>query len=260
MVKRNNSFIKKKKDKSMEKLNTENIIKNIGTNEEFDNFELNELDFQRAIKLDNRTFIQIYLSNLKREHPILFTFFSFNDYNLIYIKLARFIFLMTTDMALNVFFFSDESMHKLYIDYGKYDFIQKIPQILYSTIISKIFEIFLCYLSLTDKPIYKLKKLKIDNPSKTKEFKCINNKLIIFFIFTSMFMLFYWYVVSAFCVVYKNTQITFIKDWIFSFILGILLPFIIYLIPSALRIYALKNKNDKGAFCLYRLSEIIPFF
>ena len=75
-----------------------------------------------------------------------------------------------------------------------------------------------------------------------------------------MFMLFYWYVVSAFCVVYKNTQITFIKDWIFSFILGILLPFIIYLIPSALRIYALKNKNDKGAFCLYRLSEIIPFF
>ena len=56
----------------MEKLNTENIIKNIGTNEEFDDFELNELDFQRAIKLDNRTFIQIYLSNLKREHLILF--------------------------------------------------------------------------------------------------------------------------------------------------------------------------------------------
>ena len=241
-------------------MNTENIIKNIGTNEEFDNFELNELDFQRAIKLDNRTFIQIYLSNLKREHPILFTFFSFNDYNLIYIKLARFIFLMTTDMALNIFFFSDESMHKLYIDYGKYDFVQKIPQILYSTVISKLLEIFLCYLSLTDKPIYKLKKLKIDNPSKTKEFKCINNKLIIFFIFTSAFMIFYWYVVSAFCSVYKNTQITFIKDWIFSFVLGILLPFIIYLIPSALRICDIKKKNDKGAFYLYRLSEIIPFF
>ena len=38
-------------------------------------------------------------------------------------------------MALNVFFFSDDSMHKLFINYGKYDFFQQIPQITYSTII-----------------------------------------------------------------------------------------------------------------------------
>ena len=119
-----------------------------------DNFELNELDFNEAIKLDKRTFTQIYWSILKREHIILFTFFTFDDYNLIYIKLVRFIFLLISDMAMNVFFFSDESMHKLYIDYGKYDFIQQIPQILYSTIISKLIEIILCYLSLTDKPIH----------------------------------------------------------------------------------------------------------
>ena len=242
--KRKKSSIRKNKDKSIEKLNTEkNIINNIGTNEEFGNFELKELDFYRAIELDKRTFIKIYLSNLKREHLILFTFFVCDDYNLIYIKLARFIFLITTDMVMNVFFFSDESMHKLFISYGKYDFIQQFPQILYSAIISKLLEIFLCYLSLTDKPIYKLKKLKINDPSTSKVFKCINIKLIIFFIFTFVFILFYWYVVSAFCCVYKNTQIAFIKDWIFSFILGILLPFIIYLIPSALRIFHFFNCN-----------------
>ena len=41
-------------------------------------------------------------------------------------------------MALNVFFYSDESIHKLFISYGKYDFIQQIPQITYSTIITQI--------------------------------------------------------------------------------------------------------------------------
>ena len=46
-------------------------------------------------------------------------------------------------MAMNVFFFSDDSMHKLYLNYGKYDFIQQIPQITYSTIITQIIEIFL---------------------------------------------------------------------------------------------------------------------
>ena len=58
---------------------------------------------------------------------------------------------------MNVFFFPDETIHKLYLNYGKYDFVQNIPQIIYSIIISKLIEIFLCYLSLTDKPIYKVK-------------------------------------------------------------------------------------------------------
>ena len=29
-------------------------------------------------------------------------------------------------MALNTFFFSDDSMHKLFLNYGKYNFIQQI--------------------------------------------------------------------------------------------------------------------------------------
>jgi len=230
--------------------------------ERLDNFELNRLDFYEAMKLDKRSFLEIYWGFLTREHPILFTFYVCNDYNLIYIKLVRFIFLLTTDMVLNVFFFSDESMHQLYINFGKYDLIQQIPQIIYSIIISRIFEIFLCYLSLTDKPIYQIKNLMLNNSLIQMRFKykCIKIKLIIFFIFAVIFMLFYWYVVSAFCVVYKNTQISFIKDWIFSLILGMLIPFVIYLIPSSLRLCSIKNKNRKCSIILYKLSEIIPFF
>ena len=250
-----------KNNKLTENISIDNLASNkIGTIEELNNFELNELDFYDALKLDKRTFIQMYCGFLKREHPIIFTFFVCDDYNLIYIKLARFIFLMSTDMVMNVLFFSDESMHKLYVNYGKFDFIQQIPQILYSTIISRLFEILLCYLSLTDKPIYQMKKRSLKNHSMNIGFKCINIKLIIFFVFTFIFILFYWYLISAFCSVYKNTQIMFIKDWIFSFILGILLPFIIYLIPTALRKYVIMYKSNRCSSYLYKMSNIIPIF
>ena len=70
---------------------------------------------------------------------------------------------------------------------------------------------------------------------------------------------FYWYTIACFCAVYTNTQITFIKDSILSFILGLLSPFIIYLIPVSLRIISLRVKKTNLS-CIYKLSDIIPFF
>ena len=81
-----------------------------------------------------------------------------------------------------MFFFSDESMHKLFLSYGKYDFIQKIPQIIYTIIVSQILEIFLCYLTMTDKYIYHLKNKRITKKEIIIIFKCINIKIIIFFV------------------------------------------------------------------------------
>ena len=222
-------------------------------------YELNELEYEEALKIDNRTFIQIYYATIKRENIILFTFFQCRDYNLLYIKIARFIFLLATDMAMNVFFFSDDSMHKLFLSYGKYDFIQQIPQIVYSTIITQIFEIFLCYLSMTDKYIYKIKGMKLTMKEIMLLFKCINIKLMIFFAFNLLMFSFYWYSVASFCAVYGNSQTVFIKDSFTSFSIGIAYSFVIYLIPSALRRWTIKSKNMRLKF-LYKLSELIPFF
>ena len=90
---------------------------------EYSDYQLNELEYEKAINYDKRTLFQIYWANLKREHLIIFTFCSGNDYNLLSVKLSRFIFLIVGDMALNTFFFSDDSMHKLFLNYGKYNFI-----------------------------------------------------------------------------------------------------------------------------------------
>ena len=257
--------------------NNDNIIKNIDIikinkkinekssqeDKKLDDFEINELEYNEAIELDKRQFHQIYWSILKRQHLILFTFFSWNDHNLWYIKFARFFFLICTDMAMNVFFFSDDSMHKIYLNYGKYDFIQQIPQIIYSTAISQLLELILCYLSLTDKHFYQIKDIKENKLNANNIFKilkCINYKLISFCIFTLILFAFYWYTVSTFCAVYQNTQNIFIKDSFSSFLTGLLYPFVLYLFPSLLRIIAIRDDKKKRLKFIYKLSDIIPIF
>ena len=164
-------------------------------------------------------------------------------------------------MIINVFFFSDDSMHKLFINYGKYDFFQQIPQITYSTIISQLIEIFLCFLSLTDKYIYKIKSLLISGKlNKIREItRIIRIKLFIFFLFTFILFFVYWYIITVFCAVYRNTQIIFIKDSLISFSISMAYPFVIYFITSIFRICALRS-SKKNLKCLYKLSDIIPFF
>ena len=252
-----NSKVKIKENQSELKLKekkTENQPKKL------DDFELNDLSYEEALIYDQRSFFKVYLSLLKREHRILFTFFVCHDYNLIYVKLSRFIFLLATDIAMNVIFFSDVTMHKKFLIYGKYNFIQKIHQIIYSTILSQIIEVFICFLSLTDKHIYQIKNLEFNTKNKKlilEVFKCIKIKLIFYFIFTFIFFGFYWYTVAVFCAVYYNSQSAFLKDSLMSFLLSLLYPLILYTFPSAFRICALKCKNNS---CLYKISDVIPFF
>ena len=164
-------------------------------------------------------------------------------------------------MAFNVFFFSDESMHNVYASGGEHDFIGQLAQMIYSTIIGQLLQIFINYLTMTDIQYFKLKELlKEKNINQNKNIsimKFIKYKIIIFYSFTFLLFLFFWYLSSAFCAVYENTQIIFVTDSITSFIMELLYPFILYLIPAGLRFLALRKKNLK---VLYSLSEKIPFF
>ena len=247
---------KRRKDEKEKKEKSEKKEK-----KEYDDYELNELKYSKALKYDKRTLLQTYWAMLKREHLIIFTLISCRDYNLLYIKLSKFLFLLTGDMAFNAFFFSDDSMHKLFLSYGKYDFFQQIPQIVYSTIFSQLIEVFLCFLILTDKHIYRIKSM-LKNGQKNliaKIIKCMYIKLIIFYVFTFIFFVIYWYIITIFCGVYRNTQKHFIKDSVISFSICLVYPFVLYFISASLRICSLRYYKRKLK-CLYKLSSIFPIF
>ena len=167
-------------------------------------------------------------------------------------------------MAFNVFFFSDESMHNIYVSGGENDFIGQLAQMVYSTIVSQILQIFINYLTMTDIHYYELKELKKENKINNKEgisvIKCIKHKLIAYHISTFILFLFFWYTASAFCSVYANTQRIFVTDSYTSFFMGLVYPFALYLAPTTLRFISLKAKKNKNLKFLYSLSDKVPFF
>ena len=63
------------------------------------------------------------------------------------------------NITVNALFFNDSTMHKIYQDKGKFDFIYQIPQILYSTIITAVISLLIKFLALSEKILLILKKL-----------------------------------------------------------------------------------------------------
>ena len=161
-----------------------------------------------------------------------------------------------------LFFFNDDTMHKIYKESGAFNIIQQIPQILYSTIISTVINIILKNLSLSEKDILKLKEEKdmVATVQKSKSIeRCIKFKFILFFIISLSLMLFFWYFISCFCAVYTNTQVFLFKDTITSFALSMVYPFGINLLPGIFRIPSLRAKK-KDKKCIYSFSKILALF
>ena len=59
---------------------------------------------------------------------------------------------------MNAIFFVDDSIHKIYEEQGKYNFIYQISQTIYSTIISQIISFLLEYLSLSQDDFLSIKE------------------------------------------------------------------------------------------------------
>ena len=244
-----------------------NSIKN--TQDYLDNYkivdindeQMNNLEYELAVILDKRTYFQYYFSLLKKKQLLLFAFYPNNDYNLKAVKISLLILSFSLYFTVNGFFFSDETMNKINKDHGKYNFLFQIPQMLYSTLISGVINIILKMLSLSEKQILIIKQEK--NYTKAKNIsnsiiKCLKIKLAFFFTLCLLLMLFFWYFISCFCSVYKNTQTILITDTLISFALSMIYPFGLNLFPGFLRIPSLRSENNYKKY-LYILSGYVAW-
>ena len=242
-----------KNSSSIKEINeTKNIVK-------LNDKEINSLEYELAIIYDKRTYIQYYCSLIKLKHLIIFTFFSQNDYNIITVKIALFLLSFELYLTINGFFFSDDTMHKIYEDKGKFNILFQIPQFLYSSVISAIINMILKRLALSEDNILTIKKEKQYNNiiEKSKKVEmCIKLKLILFFIIGLIFILFFSFFISCFCAVYINTQIILIQNTLISFCLSMIYPFGINLLPCFFRLPALRAEN-KDKKCLYKFSNLL---
>ena len=220
--------------------------------------ELNVLEYKEALKYDDRNYIQYYCSLLRTKHLIV-KIIPKNDYNSRIIKIFLCFLNFSLGFTINTLFFSDDTMHKILEDGGEFNFIYQLPQIIYSTIISIIFDSILTYLALSEENVLSVKHEKVirNVPRKVKDtIRTLQIKFVNFFILSFIFFMGFWYYVSCFCAVYKNTQYHLIKDTLISFVTSLISPLGISLFPGLFRIPGIKGKKQ----FLYLLSKIIQLF
>ena len=237
-------------------INNENIQEFI----EQKDFELNSLEYEEALKSDHRNLFQYYISFLKYNHPILFSFGPYKEYNSRIIKIFLFFFSFSSDLTINALFFNDDTMHKIYEDKGKFNLLYQIPQILYSILISKFIDILIKNLALIQDKIVDIKQEKdkstLNQKNKNEIIRIVKIKFSLFFIISFLILTFFWYYITCFCGIYVNTQIHLINDSFISLITSLILPFCTCLIPGIFRILSLSVEKPSRR-CLYKFSLLL---
>ena len=226
----------------------------------YTNNELNLLTYEEALIYDKRTFFEFYKSLLIGGHLFLFSFYiNSRDYNSKIIKMFLFFFHFSIYFTVNALFFNDDTIHEIYIDEGTYNFLYQLSQIIYSTLISAVINIFIKFLSLSDRNISVLKLEKGIKNIKTKFnglIRTLKIKFIFFFVVSFIILLLCMFYISCFCGIYVNSQSHLIIDTIISFIISLIYPFGLYLIPGMFRIPALRAKI-KNKHYIYNISKFI---
>jgi hypothetical protein len=222
-------------------------------------FELNYLSYREALRLDKRTFFQLYFYLIKTKVPIFFEFYPINDYNLKIIKISLFFLFFDIYFAINTLFFTDSTIHQIYKDGGKYNLGYFLPQIIYSFIICYIINWAIKYFTLLERNILEAIKGVNSRNMLKKVFKikrCLIIKYITFYGLSNVFLILFWFYLSSFCAVYQNTQIYLIINTFMSCLVCIIFNFLFISLPSTFRFLSL-NVNKAKYECFYKASQIL---
>ena len=242
-IKNNKSDIYRKSMKKLEKLATINFpytpkIK----------IDLDLVDYAIAIVDDKRTFIRTFLSILQKREIYIYAFKK--DHNIRVLKIGLVILCFINFYMVNLFFFSEKVIHKIYEDKGKYNFGYQIKFILLSALISCIFLYIAKYIFLFKESIKQYSQI----------IKCIDCSFIIIV----LLLVFYWIYIGSFTTVYINTQKHLSINFILTFVFYSIYELILTLISCILRKISLSKKNLQKLYeisvCLVSLKKIEDFF
>ena len=221
-----------------------------------------EMEYDDAIKRDDRGFCEFFCDCLKEKQTIAYTFCASDPINTRMIKFILFSLNITLYFVVNGLFFSESFISELYhSDEENETFFSFIPRtidkVLYTTIVS----IFIGYLTgfffLDENKIKGIFKREKDNRlvlkrSITMFIREIQKRYIAFIIMTLFIMLISLYYILCFNYVYPKTQIEWIKSSILIIIIMQILSLLKCLFETIFRFLSFKCESEK----LYKLSKI----
>ena len=239
------------------------------------NYCLNSDDYEQAINYEQRPFCRIFFIYLISKENILNIIFYNPPLELKPMRLCIFIFNFACDFALNALFYLSENISDKYHYTGAYRELYALANNLTISLVSTIVTFILLYffesLTKSNSRIEKLfreqenllkndKTYKVNNETINeiknkieKIIKCLKIKIILFLIFEALFMLFFFYYVTAFCQVYQNTQVSWLLDCISSYAISLIITLAISYLAAVFYKLSIQYKIK----ILYKISVLV---
>ena len=194
---------------------------------------LNNYTYEEAIKYDKRELCVLFYIYVLSKQIFFHTFLFRSPLEIFSLRLCLFIFIISSDLALNALFYFNDNISKKYRKAKNlflFAFSDNILIVFLSTFVGFILLTFLAKLSSStstirevflkeEEKLKKDKKYKVTDKRKQEILFEIENilknykmKIIILIIIGLILMIFFWYFVTAFCHVYKATQISWLID------------------------------------------------
>ena len=237
---------------------------NIGENKPLQSkFILNNFCYEDAKKLDKRSLWRLYWICLLNKENILHTFFFNTALEPRPLRLCLFAITYTCDFAFNALFYSNSKISDNYKYTGDnlvlYTLINNITIMVTSTVLSYLLVLFLNMLissryNLEDIFRYEERKMRKNKNYTVKKNEIvkevnevidkIHKKNMLFLLIEFALMLFFTYFIIAFCSVYQGTQNSWLYDSFISFLLSILIEFIISFLNAAIYKLSVSSKIE----------------
>ena len=228
---------------------------------DYDDDDLNGLDYDECLVYDKRTFCQLFHKQLLERQLIANTFCVKEHLKPFSIKLIVLIFNIACYLVVNGFLFNEEYVMKILRRTSKgfyYFIVDSTTRIVYSSIIGGIINIIVGLLFRADKALRKVQAKYKDNPiilhgEIVKIYKSTRNLYIIFAIFNVCIMLVFIFYLFCFCGVYRNCQLDWFEGCFIVIFLTQLVPVFVSLLLAFLRKAGLNCKIE----CLFKVSSWI---
>ena len=182
------------------------------------------------------------------------------------LKLCLFIFNFSCDLAFNTIFYSNQNISDKYHYEGDnllyFSFVNNIVKTITSSMVSlvliNLFQYFIdsrrnfeSIFREEEKKMRKNRKYKVSRETKSiilnkirETYSKLKGKIIIFLINKFSLILFFYYFVTAFCEVYKKTQLSWLSDFFISFLISLLTEVFIAWIVAIFYILSLRYKLE----------------
>ncbi len=231
--------------------------------EEYLKPNLDDMEFDDAIKYDKREFCVYFIAQLKVRHILTNTFYKTENLKPKSIKIIFLLLNIDLYFVVNGLFFSEKVISELYnVNEEDETFFSYLPRsvdrLIYTTLVSVVLGIITDFFFVEEKKLKGiLRREKSDIKTlkqKVKEFiNGLKQRYFAFIIVVSIILIISFFYLLCFNYVYPYSQVEWIKSSITSFIIMQILSLLKCILETSMRFLSYKFNSEK----LYKISKFL---